>query len=159
MKLSRTLIALTCLCIGQTAGAGGLQWYSSDNWDAMRQAHASRPWIVHLWGMSCDPCRAEMPAWGRFIHNHRGADVTFIEVEQATPFDVEAALVQAELQGSDQWVSTRGFDVEERYAIDRHWGGEIPLTLLVSPDGHVQTIAGTMDFRQLDAWIDKQKRP
>jgi thiol-disulfide isomerase/thioredoxin len=159
MKLNHTLSALICLCAAQIAGAAELQWYGASSWDAMRQAHASRPWIVHLWGMSCDPCRAEMPAWGRFMHNHPGADVTFIEVEQATPSDVEAALTQAGLQGSDQWLSTNGFDVEERYAIDRRWGGEIPLTLLVSPDGHVQTIAGTLNFHQLDAWIDKQRRP
>jgi hypothetical protein len=157
MKLRHTLIALICLCMGQIASAAGLQWYSAGSWDAMRQAHASRPWIVHLWGMSCDPCRAEMPAWGRFMRNHRGADVTFIEVEQTTASDVEAVLAQAGLQASDQWLSTNGFDAEERYAIDRRWGGEIPLTLLISADGQVQTITGTVDFRRLKAWIDKQK--
>ncbi len=159
MKASRMLIALTCLLICQIASAAGLQWYSADSWDAMRKAHASRPWIVHLWGMSCEPCRAEMPAWARFMHKHPDADVTFIEVEQATPSDVEAALAQAGLQGSDQWVSASGFDDSARYAIDRHWGGEIPLTLLVSPDGRVQAITGTMDFHGLEAWTGAQKTP
>ncbi len=114
MKLRHTVIAFICLCMGQVASAGGWQWYSAVSWDAMRQAHASRPWIVHLWGMSCDPCRAEMPAWGRFMRNYRGADVTFIEVEQATASDVEAVLAQAGLQRSDQWLSTNGFDAGER---------------------------------------------
>jgi thiol-disulfide isomerase/thioredoxin len=159
MKRCRTLIAMGCLCVAQIANAAGLQWYGADSWDAMRAAHASRAWIVHLWGMSCDPCRVEMPAWARFMREHRGTDVTFIEVEQATPTEVDAALAQAGLQGSDQWLSTTGFDAEERFAIDRHWAGEIPLTLLVSPDGHVQRIFGTMDFHQLDAWVEKQKRP
>jgi hypothetical protein len=159
MKLCRILLTLTCLAICQIAGAAGLQWYGADDWNAMRNAHASSPWIVHLWGMSCDPCRAELPAWGRFERGHPEVRVTFIEVEQATPSAVETALGQAGLAGSDQWLSASGFDAAERFAIDRHWGGEIPLTLLISPDGHVQTITGTMDFRRLVAWVGAQKRP
>lgn len=159
MNRRRILLALMCLSISGIADAAGLQWYNADSWDALRHAHASRPWIVHLWGMSCDPCRQEMSAWGRFVHDHPETQVTFIEIEQAAPTEVQSALVQAGLAGSDQWLSADGFDAGERYAIDRHWEGEIPFTLLISPDGKVQTITGTMDFRRLVAWAGAQKKP
>lgn len=159
MKLRRIVLALMCLSICKVAGAAGLQWYNANDWDALRHAHASRPWIVHLWGMSCDPCRQELPAWGRFLHDHPGTQVTFIEVEQAAPPEVEAALAQAGLAGSDQRLSADGFDAAQRYAIDRHWGGEIPFTLLISPDGKVQSITGTVDFHRLTAWAEARKRP
>lgn len=158
MKRYRILLVLACLSICRMAGAAGLQWYNADDWNALRTAHASRPWIVHLWGMSCDPCRQELPAWGRFLHDHPGTQVTFIEIEQAAPAEVEGALARAGLAGSDQRLSADGFDVAQRYAIDRHWGGEIPFTLLISPDGKVQTITGTMDFRRLAAWVGTQKK-
>jgi hypothetical protein len=159
MKRRRMLLALACLSICKIAGAAGPQWYNGDDWDALRHAHASRPWIVHLWGMSCDPCRQELPAWGRFLREHPGTPVTFIEVEQAAPSGVESALAQAALAGSDQLVSADGLDAAQRYAIDRHWGGEIPFTLLIAPDGKMQTMTGTMDFRRLAAWADAQKKP
>lgn len=152
MRWSRGLVLLAALTAFAPAGAAGLQWYGNDAWATLRQAHASRPWVVHLWGMSCDPCREELPAWGRFEHEHPGLAVTFIEVEPAAPSAVEAALAQAGLTGSDQWLSADGFDARQRYVIDRHWGGELPLTLLERPDGRVQVITGTMDFRRLGAW-------
>jgi hypothetical protein len=159
MKLRRILFALTCLSICKIAGAAGLQWYNANDWDALRHAHASRPWIVHLWGMSCEPCRQELPAWGRFLHDHPGTQVTFIEVEQAAPAAVESALAPAGLAGSDQLLSADGFDAAQRYAIDRRWGGETPFTLLISPDGKMQTFTGKMDFHRLAAWAGAQKRP
>ncbi|WP_027803791.1 thioredoxin domain-containing protein [Paraburkholderia dilworthii] len=158
MKRYRILLALTCLSICKLAVAAGLQWYNADDWDALRHAHASRPWIVHLWGMSCDPCRQEMAAWGRFVHDHPGIPVTFIEVEQAAPPEVRSVLAQGGLAGGDQWLSADGFDAAQRYAIARHWGGEIPFTLLISPDGKMQTITGTMDFRRLGTWAEAQNR-
>ncbi|MGF6873499.1 TlpA family protein disulfide reductase [Paraburkholderia sp. MM5477-R1] len=157
MKRRQVLLALLCLSICKFAGATELQWYDADSWNALKHAHASRPWIVHLWGMSCDPCRKEMPAWGRFVHDHPGTQVTFIEVEQAAPPEVESALAQAGLAGSDQWLSADGFDAAQRYAIDRHWGGEIPFTMLVSPAGKLQTITGAVDFRRLAAWAGTRK--
>jgi hypothetical protein len=159
MKFRRTLMALACLSICGTAAAAGLQWYHANDWDALRSAHASRPWIVHLWGMSCDPCRQELPDWGRFVHDHPGIPVTFIEVEQAAAHEAESALAGAGLAGTDQWLSVGGFDAAQRYAIDHRWGGEIPLTLLVSPDGKVQTITGTVDFRRVATWAAAQKKP
>ncbi|WP_052408758.1 TlpA disulfide reductase family protein [Paraburkholderia acidipaludis] len=159
MKRRQILLAFAGLSICKFAGAAGLQWYDADSWNMLMHAHASRPWIVHLWGMSCDPCRKEMPAWGQFVHDHPAAQVTFIEVEQAAPPEIQSALAQAGLTNSDQWLSANGFDSSQRYAIDRHWGGEIPFTLLISPDGKVQTVTGTMDFRRLAAWAGAQKRP
>jgi len=159
MKFCRIGAALIWLSVCQIAAASGLKEYGADDWLVLQKAHAAGTWIVHLWGMSCDPCREELPAWGSFVRGHPQVDVTFIEVEQAVPSVVEAVLGRAGLTGSDQWLSVNGFDDGQRYAIDRHWGGELPLTLLISPDGQVQTLTGTTDFRRLDAWTRVRAKP
>lgn len=146
-----------CLSICGIAGAAPLQWYNPEDWGALRSAHAASPWIVHLWGMSCDPCLQELPAWGRFLRDHPQAHVTFIEVEKADRSDVQSMLGRAGLADSDQWQSANGFDAAQRYAISRRWRGEIPMTLLISPDGKEQTIMGTMDFHRLAAWVGEKK--
>ncbi|WP_345798307.1 TlpA disulfide reductase family protein [Castellaniella sp. MT123] len=152
MKLNRMLLVVAGLAVCRLAGAAGLQWYEAGDWATLRGQHASAPWVVHFWGMSCSPCRQELPAWSRFIRDHPDARVTFIEVEQADPSAVQAVLEKAGLAESDQRLSSDGFDVAERYAIDRRWHGETPMTLLISPDGQAQKVTGTMDFDRLTAW-------
>lgn len=158
MKRSLTIIALAWLVLAPLANAAGLRWYRSADWGSMRREHAGQAWVVHLWGMSCDPCRRELPVWGRFVRQHPQLPVTFIEVEPADSAAVGAALERAGLRGGGLWASADGFDEGERYAIDPRWGGELPLTLLIAPDGHVEPIAGTVDFGRLDAWAAKEAK-
>jgi hypothetical protein len=157
MKLHQLLLVAVGLTVCRLASAAGLQWYEAGDWAALRSEHAATPWVAHFWGMSCGPCRQELPEWGRFIHDHPDAHITFIEVEPADPPAVQAVLEKAGLAASDQRLSAEGFDVAERYAIDRRWHGETPMTLLISPDGQIKKITGTMDFDQLAAWADLRK--
>ena len=91
------------------------------------------------------------------MRDHPDARVTFIEVEQAAPAAVQAALAQAGLENGDQWLSASGFDVPDRYAVDRHWDGEVPMTLLISANGQARKVTGEMDFRRLAAWTGANK--
>jgi len=153
MPRHRILFAALCLLMCRVAGAAGLQWYEAGDWAALRAQHASAPWVVHFWGMSCAPCHEEMPAWRAFIHKHPQARLTFIEVERSEPSAVQAALAKGGLTDTDQRLSAEGFDAAERYAIDRHWGGETPMTLLIAPDGQTRKIMGPMNFDRLAAWV------
>ena len=152
MKLHKTILAALLLTLGQLASAAGLQWYEPGSWAALRSEHASAPWVVHFWGMSCAPCRKEMPDWSRFMKEHPDLHITFIEVEQADPASVQKVLDKAGLSSTDQRLSSKEFDVEERFEIDKKWGGETPMTLLISPKGEVQKITGTMHFDRLAEW-------
>jgi len=157
MKKHRpALFAFCWLLLTQQAGAGTLEAYQAGSWSTMRAAHAGRPWIVHLWGMSCEPCRAELSAWSRFQRQHPQAPLTFIEAEQANPVDIAQVLKQSAL-GGEQWFSPEGLSDTARYEISRHWFGELPLTLLISADGSMQTRVGGMDFRQMEDWLKRQK--
>ena len=37
------------------------------------QSACGRALVVHFWGVTCGPCRAEMPQWGRFLNERAGS--------------------------------------------------------------------------------------
>ena len=43
-----------------------------------------------------------------------------------------------------------------RYEIDPHWQGEIPLTLLIAPNGAITTIEGVANLAKVTTWLDAQ---
>lgn len=85
--------------------------------------------------------------------------MTFVEVEPAAAADVKSALARAGLRGGDQRIMVVAFDAQARFPIDRHWGGELPLTLLIAANGQPSALIGEVDFALIDAWLVKQKIP
>lgn len=158
--MHRMLVVITVVSIllacRQLDIAGELQWYQEDTWSTLIKAHKSHLWIVHFWGMSCGPCRAELSAWSAFLRNHPHLAVTFIEIDPVDDLSaVREVLSNAGLIGGEHWVCAYGLDERQRYIIDQKWGGELPFTLLISRGGSVQAINGTMDFHCLDSWLRK----
>ena len=47
----------------------------------IREAHAGQPTIVHFWGLTCGPCRTEMPDWGKFLHERPDLDLLAINAD------------------------------------------------------------------------------
>jgi thiol-disulfide isomerase/thioredoxin len=37
------------------------------SWKHILNAHAGQPMVVHFWGVTCGPCRVEMPRWGELL--------------------------------------------------------------------------------------------
>ena len=36
------------------------------SWQEMLRSHAGRPTLVHFWGVTCGPCKIELPLLGQF---------------------------------------------------------------------------------------------
>jgi thiol-disulfide isomerase/thioredoxin len=158
-KILAGVVALLMLS-GSAAIAADLHPFVRGSWKTLRQAHAGKPIVVHFWGLTCGPCLAELPNWTAALKKR--ADLKLILVD-ASPFgdepgEVTAALKKAGLDSQENWLFADSFEERLRFEIDPRWRGEMPYTLLIGRDGKVTGMTGIMDFKKLDAWLDRQKK-
>jgi thiol-disulfide isomerase/thioredoxin len=135
-----------------------LKHFVRGSWSEIRQAHAGRPTAVHFWGVSCGPCRVEMPRWGVLLKQR--ADLDFVTVNaDLTPNEPAAAaamLAETGLASAENWIFSDGFVERLRFEIDPQWQGDIPRTMLIGRDGTTTTIDGSVDPETVRAWLDAQ---
>lgn len=127
--------------------------------------------MIHVWATWCGPCVAEFPEL--VDHHLRFRRRPFELVTVAAQEPAAAPRVQRFLE--EHHASTRNliFATGDKYAhieaLDPEWNGELPYTLLVSPDGEVLLRqSGSLDFLALrrtllreldriDPWIIRVK--
>jgi thiol-disulfide isomerase/thioredoxin len=158
MKRWFVLMALSGLLLAPTmtvsAPVDDLHAFVRGSWQQLRKAHAGEPLIVHFWGVTCGPCRAEMPQWGQYLKQHPGLPLVTIDAD-LVPNDasaVKSALAQDGLSEAENWMFDDDFVERLRYEIDPHWQGDIPRTLLIARNGTTTTIEGVADFAKVSSW-------
>src|SRR5258707_9140796 len=129
------------------------------SWQEVLRAHAGRPTLVHFWGVTCGPCKVELPALGQFMKDHSEIDVVMIsgDLVPNLPGAARAMLEKAGLGSAESWIFGDGFVERLRFEIDPAWQGEIPRTLLIARDGTVTTIEGSAEIPDLEKWLVQQK--
>jgi thiol-disulfide isomerase/thioredoxin len=157
------LASLTALALFATvvsaATEGELRPFKRGSWQEIRRTHATQPIVVHFWGLTCGPCRIEMPKWGRLLQER--PDLKLIAID-ADLIPNEASLVsemlaKTGLASAENWMFADDFVERLRFEINPRWRGEIPMTLLIARDGKITTIEGMADPAQVRAWLDAQK--
>lgn len=152
----RTAVLLLALAAGCAAAhAGDVQPFVRGTWSEITQAHKGRPLVVHLWGVTCAPCRVEMPEWGKLVAKSPAANVVMLHAERLPPDPkmVSEMLDDSGLAKADNWAFSESMLARLRYEIDPKWLGELPMTLLIAPDGNRRTIIGSADMAEIEAWI------
>jgi thiol-disulfide isomerase/thioredoxin len=164
--MKRLLLALISLlaCLGeapfaQTSSEPELKPFVRGSWQQMLRAHAGRPTLVHFWGVTCGPCKVELPLLGQFMKEHSELDVVMISADLVPNLEVptRTMLQKAGLAPAENWIFSDGFVERLRFEIDPAWQGDIPRTLLVARDGTVTTIEGSAEIPDLKKWLDQQK--
>ncbi len=140
------------------AAPGGLNDFSRGSWKVIQKAHAGRPVVIHFWGVTCGPCRVEMPQWGKFLKERKDLELVMINADLVpdAPDAVRTMLAQNGLSDAENWIFSDGFVERLRYEIDPQWQGEIPRTILIGHDGATATIEGVADLNDIRAWLDAQ---
>jgi thiol-disulfide isomerase/thioredoxin len=130
------------------------------SWQQIRREHAGRPAIVHFWGLTCAPCLAELPQWGRLLGEQRGTDLVFVAADAVPeePAHVSSMLTKAALSTAENWMFADHFVDRLVFEVDPEWQGELPITILVAGDGTTSKIVGTVDFAAIRGWIDRHAR-
>ena len=144
---------------GMTAAAADeLKPFVKGTWPQILQSHAGRPTIVHFWGMTCGPCRVEMPRWGAFLATHTGVDMVTIDTDTvaSAPGATEAFLASAQVPATDAWRFADPFAEKLYFSVDSNWQGEIPLTLLIGRDGQVTRKLGSIPEDEVEQWLKAQ---
>ena len=151
----------SCLS-GRRAGSGEppeLKPFVRGSWQDVLRSHAGRPTLVHFWGVTCGPCKVELPLLGQFMKDHSELAVVMISADLVPnlPGAARAMLEKAGLGSAENWIFSDGFVERLRFEIDPAWQGEIPRTLLIGRDGTVTTIEGSAEIPDLEKWLDQQK--
>jgi thiol-disulfide isomerase/thioredoxin len=142
-----------------TAGsAPELRAFVRGSWAEIRRTHTGRATVVHMWGLTCGPCRVEMPHWGKLLQQRPDLNLVMINADlvRNEPGAVSAMLARSGLTAAENWIFSDGFVERLRYEIDPGWQGQIPLTFLISRDGTTTTIEGVADLQEIRRWLDDQ---
>ena len=156
--LLAALILLGTLSPALTAEEGALKQFQRGSWQQLLGAHKGHPTLVHFWGVTCGPCKVELPELGQFMKDHPGIDVVTISADLVPnlPEATRSMLDRAGLASAENWIFGDGFAERLRYEIDPAWQGDIPRTMLVARDGTITTIEGSAEIADLNKWSDAQ---
>jgi hypothetical protein len=121
------------------------------SWRDILQSSNAQPTIIHVWGLTCGICIAELPEWGKFSSSHPEIKVILINWDRKTESTdkIVGAISKSKLENVEHWVLGDGFADKLRFEIDPSWLGEMPYTKLVDGQGNITTISGAADFRKL----------
>ena len=149
------------IVIAGSAGAVELRPFVQGSWQELRRIHAGQPTIVHFWGVTCGPCRVEMPEWGRLLRERPDMNLVMIDADFVPnePDKVVAMLSRTGVSAAEQWMFDDDYEERLRFEVDPQWHGEIPYTVLIARDGTTTTLAGAADPSQIRAWLDLQSKP
>jgi thiol-disulfide isomerase/thioredoxin len=135
-----------------------LRDFGRGSWSQILRAHAGRPTVVHFWGVTCGPCKTEMPQWGGLLRERPDLELVLIDADLVPnePRVIVAMLEEAGLGGVESWTFVDGFVERLRYEVDPQWRGEIPRNVLIARDGATRVIEGVVDGNEIKRWLDGQ---
>ena len=161
--MKRPLLAAICLLgfllSAPAAEPPPLKKFERGSWETVLRSHSGHPTIVHFWGVTCGPCKVELPLLGAFMKDHPGIDVVTISADLVPDLSgATRSMLQASGLGSaENWIFSDGFVERLRFEIDPNWQGDIPRSMLISRDGAISVIEGSAETSDLVKWSDQQR--
>ena len=140
------------------ASEGALKPFERGSWQQLLRSHRGRPTLVQFWGVTCGPCKVELPQLGEFMKGHPAIDVVTVSADLVPdlPGATRSMLQKSGLSAADNWIFSEGFADRLRFEVDPVWQGDIPRTFLISRDGAITTIEGSAEIAELEKWSDAQ---
>jgi thiol-disulfide isomerase/thioredoxin len=156
--LFAAILLLTTLPAAPASEEPKLRPFERGSWQQLLHSHAGHPTLVHFWGVTCGPCKVELPELGEFMKQHPAVDVVTIDADLVPNSDAAALsmLQSAGLASAENWMFSDGFTERLRYEIDPAWQGDIPRTVLISRHGEITTIEGSADPAALRKWSEEE---
>jgi thiol-disulfide isomerase/thioredoxin len=135
-----------------------LKPFERGSWQQLLSSHRGHPTLVQFWGVTCGPCKVELPLLGEFMKGHPAIDVVTVSADLVPdlPGATRSMLQKSGLSAAENWIFSDGFAERLRFEIDPTWQGDIPRTVLISREGALTTIEGSAEIAELEKWSDAQ---
>jgi hypothetical protein len=136
--------------------------------EALRAAHAGEPWVLVLWSVTCEPCRAELAHWAERRRENPRIAIEIVSIDDAAEGEVAARLLaQAGFQRASpkravrpapaaQWIFADDYVERLRHAIDPGWHGEVPRTYFFDRQSGRTATSGALAPRDVADWMRRQ---
>lgn len=160
VRASRFAIFACLAVIAATAAASAadIRAFGSGMWASIVEEHKDKPLIVHLWGVTCAPCREELPEWGRLVQDKPPVDIVIVHAERLPP-NPNTMHNMLEYSGLGEIRTFAFADAPVARLIreiDPNWRGELPVTMLISRSGFAKLGIGKADMSEVRGWIAAQ---
>ncbi len=155
-KAWRFAVALGLVVALTGGGAFAVEFkpYARGSFAELRKQHAGRPLVVHFWSVTCPPCLAELPEWGKIAGDRKSVDFVFVNADHETDRPrAQARVEKAGLSNLPQYGFADDFVDRLYFEADKSWRGELPFTALIGPDGGVVTVTGAFDDPLIANWL------
>ena len=142
------------------AQADTIKPFVRGSWKTLQEANKGQPVVVHFWGVTCGPCMAELPQWGKLLQDNPDMKLLLVEADlvSESPERVAQIMTKAGLTKAESWAFADYFDDRLRYEIDPSWQGELPRTVLIAGDGSMETLPGSGELPKVRAWTEKHHK-
>jgi thiol-disulfide isomerase/thioredoxin len=159
--LLATMLLLASAALVPASQESPLKSFERGSWKEVLRSHAGHPTLVHFWGVTCGPCKIELPELGEFMKHHPAIDVVTVSADLVPNLGpaTRSMLQDAGLSSAENWIFSDDFAERLRFEIDPTWQGDIPRTMLISRDGEVTTIEGSAGIADLEKWSEQQGTP
>jgi len=142
--------AVVLLALALPAGAQELKPFTPQSLAQITANRAGTPFVLAFWSLTCAHCQQELADFGR-------RHITpLVLVSTDTPAEAEAirtTLARHGLENAEAWVFADEFGERLRYAVDRHWAGELPRSYFYAADGSRRAVSGHPETVLLDRWL------
>jgi thiol-disulfide isomerase/thioredoxin len=58
-----------------------LKPFERGSWQQLLRSHRRHPTLVQFWGVTCGPCKVELPQLGEFMKGHPAIDVVTVSAD------------------------------------------------------------------------------
>lgn len=157
-KFRLAFIAAAAMLAATAAMAANIKPFGSGMWAKIVEEHKDKPFIVHLWGVTCAPCREELPEWGRLVQDKPPVSIVIVHAERLppNPNEMHNMLEYSGLGELQTWAFADAPVIRLIREIDPNWRGELPVTMLVSRTGFTKLGIGKANLAEVREWIAAQ---
>jgi thiol-disulfide isomerase/thioredoxin len=141
---------------GAALAAGPVQPFEPDSMQRIVAAEQGKPFVVVMWSLDCEFCRASLKTLSRARHQRKDLNIVTISTDQVD--DPELAPMMRERLAKlgldhDAWAFSDVPPERLRYAIDRTWHGEKPRSYWFNAKGERVAYSGVITPAVIDKFL------
>jgi thiol-disulfide isomerase/thioredoxin len=138
--------------------AGPIHPFEPDSMQRIVAAEQGKPFVVVMWSLDCEFCRASLNTLSKARHQNKDLDIVTISTDQVD--DPELAPMMRERLAKlgldrDAWAFSGVPPERLRYAIDRSWHGEKPRSYWFNAKGERVAYSGVITPAVIDKFMKR----